>query len=83
MRSTWIHSIFSPGRLPRDWLFSSTQALTQRRQPMHLLDVQGIAHQHAGLRLGGIDGDLLAVLGRVAPLEPGAPRPSPASVIRR
>jgi hypothetical protein len=25
-----------PGRVPRDWLFSSTQACTQRRQPMHL-----------------------------------------------
>jgi hypothetical protein len=36
MRSTWIHSIFSPGRVPRDWLFSATQAWTQRRQPMHL-----------------------------------------------
>jgi hypothetical protein len=36
MRSTWIHSMRSPGRSPRDWLFSATQACTQRRQPMHL-----------------------------------------------
>ncbi len=34
-------------------------------------DVQGVAHEHARLRPGGIDGDLLAVLGRIAPFEPG------------
>jgi hypothetical protein len=37
-----------------------------------LADVQRVAHQHAGLGLGGIDGDLLAVLGRVALFEPYA-----------
>ena len=37
-----------------------------------LADVQGVAHEHARLGLGGIDGDLLAVLRGVAPFEPGA-----------
>jgi hypothetical protein len=37
-----------------------------------LADVQRVAHQHAGLGLGGVDGDLLAVLVRIAPFQPQA-----------
>jgi hypothetical protein len=37
-----------------------------------LADVQRVAHQHAGLRAGGVDRDLLAVFGGVAPLQPQA-----------
>jgi hypothetical protein len=48
-----------PGFLARDWLFSVDAGLDTAAAANALADVQGIAHQHAGQRLGGIHGHFL------------------------